>query len=100
MNRFAQWLAGVQALFLATLGGMGAEAQTPGSADDEAAWRQARSVGSAEAYRQYLELHPVGSHASEAFRSLIELTVAAEPGVIAVPAAGAGITRSLAVDMY
>jgi hypothetical protein len=100
MNRLAHWLAGVQAVLLAMLGGAAAGAQTAAPADDEAAWQQARAAGSPEAYQRYLELHPVGAYAGEAFRSIIELTVAAAPGAVPARESGAAAARSLAADMY
>jgi hypothetical protein len=59
-------------------------------------------AGTAAAYQRYLEQYPLGAHAGDAFRRMIELTV--DPNATAAPAAGpAGGDRSsrgLAVDMY
>lgn len=90
-----RWIAAVaaslRAFLIAGLAGSGAaQAQQPGNADD-AAWAAARSADTAEAYQRYLEEFPVGRHAEEAFRSLVERGVEDEIGE----------TRSLqGADMY
>lgn len=91
MRVMAALLASLRAALMATFASSGAvHAQQPADADD-AAWAAARSADSAEAYQRYLDQFPVGRHADEAFRSLIEESVGAEVG---------GGTRGLSGDMY
>lgn len=52
------------------------QAVTPAEA---AAWSSARRAGTPEAYQRYLELFPVGPHAEEAFRLLIERSFQRQP---------------------
>jgi hypothetical protein len=79
-----------------------AHAQT--GADREAAeWNTTLGIGTAAAYQRYLEHYPVGAHAGDAFRRMIELTVDPEAGHAGPGAGSAGghrSTRGLAVDMY
>ena len=72
MRWMAALLGTLRALVIAGAASTGgAHAQQPQSADD-AAWEAARSAGTASAYQRYLEEFPVGRHAEEAFRLLVE----------------------------
>jgi hypothetical protein len=78
-NRF--W-ATLRALLLAALAGSAspAPAQAPGDSE-AAAWQAAQAAGTIEAYQRYLEIYPLGPHAAEAFRSIVELSTEREqPG--------------------
>jgi hypothetical protein len=48
------------------------EAQSP---SDDIAWQTARSLGSLDAYEQYLAAYPNGAYAGAAFRCVVELSV-------------------------
>lgn len=87
MDRFQLWLRGLRTLVaLGMLGGAGGlRAQTID--DDSRAFAEARAAGTAEALQRYLEQYPLGRHAGEAFRALVELELAGDPGGIA-PEAG------------
>jgi hypothetical protein len=65
-------------------------AQQPADAD-EAAWAAAQSAGTAEACQGYLDQFPVGRHADEAFRCLVEESLDPDVG---------GATRGLSGDLY
>ena len=58
---------------------------------ETAAWNEAQSLGTAQAYERYLEAYPTGRFADEAFEALVELSLEASQG----PA-----TRGFSVDMY
>jgi hypothetical protein len=45
------------------------------SSSDDVAWQTARSLGSLDAFEQYLAAHPNGVHAGAAFRCVVELSV-------------------------
>jgi hypothetical protein len=99
----------LRALFLAAaaggasqLGGQAQAALVPGeqqqqqeliSAAEQKVWAEAQQAKTAEGYQRYLELFPAGRFAEDAFRSLIERSLAARPvqALIDVePAAGPG----------
>ncbi|MEO1016463.1 MAG: hypothetical protein AAFY56_02040 [Pseudomonadota bacterium] len=42
---------------------------------DEVAWQQAQSVGTLQAYENYLNQNPTGQFASDAFRCVVELSI-------------------------
>ena len=72
----------LRALLIAALAGSAspAPAQAPGDRE-AAAWEAAQAAGTIEAYQHYLEIYPLGPHAAEAFRSIVELSTAPEaPG--------------------
>jgi hypothetical protein len=74
--------ATLRALLVAALAGSAspAPAQAPGDSE-AAAWEAAQSADTIEAYQRYLEIYPLGPHAAEAFRSIVELsTETEEPG--------------------
>jgi opacity protein-like surface antigen len=79
-----------------------AHAQT--SADREAAeWNATVGVGTAAAYQHYLEQYPLGPHAGDAFRRMIELTIdpdATFGGPEAGPGGGISTSRGLGADLY
>jgi hypothetical protein len=49
------------------------------SAAEQRTWAEAQQRRTAEAYQRYLELFPTGQFAEEAFRSLIERSLAGRP---------------------
>jgi hypothetical protein len=74
--------ATLRALLVAALASSAspAPAQAPGDSE-AAAWEAAQSAGTIEAYQRYLEIYPLGPHAAEAFRSIVELSTETEaPG--------------------
>jgi hypothetical protein len=80
VKKLAAVFLGFRALAIAALAGSPiGHAQESQSADD-AAWAAALAAGSAEACQQYLEAFPVGLHAEEAFRCLIEGSLEVAPG--------------------
>ena len=46
---------------------------------EEAAWGEARRVGTAGAYQRYLELYPMGEHMEEAFKRIVERSLSKAP---------------------
>ncbi len=107
MKYLATLCSSLRALTIAALAGspIGAapQAQAQTSADREAAeWNATQGIGTAAAYQHYLEQFPLGPHAGDAFRRMIELTI--DPGLIGGPGEGpAGVdrtTRGLVVDLY
>ena len=77
------------------------------SPDREAAeWNAARGTGTPDAYQRYLEVYPLGRYSGDAFRCIIELTVApdAVSSCATAPEAGpdqpTSVSRGLAVDLY
>jgi len=100
--------AGLRALMIAALaggsGGAAPQAYAQSSPDREAAeWNTARGVGTAAAYQRYLEQFPVGEHAGDAFRRIIELTIdpdASFEGPAAGPGSVTHTSRGLALDLY
>jgi len=76
-------------------------AQSP---SDDVAWRTASSIGSLEAFEQYLAAYPNGAYAGAAFRCVVELSIdlprspcRIEPAAGDVAAASGG---SMFVDVY
>lgn len=74
------------------------------SSNDDVAWQTARSLGSLDAFEQYLASHPNGAHAGAAFRCVVELSVdlprspcRIEPAAGETTAAAAG---GMFVDVY
>lgn len=78
-----------------------AVAQSP---NDDVAWQTARSLGSLEAFEQYLAAYPNGAHAGAAFRCVVELSVDLPRSSCRIePAAGgmeAATTGGMFVDVY
>jgi hypothetical protein len=108
MRRLAALYASLQAVMIGWLAGGGSlpsSAQNANPADD-GAWAQAQALGTIEAYENYLGQLPVGLHASQAFRCIVELTVEATEGTcVASPSAGGdpleGAARGLSsIDVY
>lgn len=67
---FLRWVyASMRTALVATFAAGGAAAQVD---QEEADWRAALEDGTPEAFQRYLELHPVGRHASEAFSCTVE----------------------------
>jgi hypothetical protein len=82
MRRLAALYASLQAIMIGWLASGGASpsaAQSVNPADD-GAWAQAQAQGTLEAYEGYLGQFPVGLHAGQAFRCIVELTVQATEG--------------------
>ena len=91
MRLMAALLASLRAALMATFASSGTlQAQQPADAD-EAAWGAAQSAGTAEACQRYLDQFPVGRHADEAFRCLVEESLESDVG---------GTTRGLSSDLY
>jgi hypothetical protein len=70
-----------------------AERQELISAAEQKVWAEAQQAKTAEGYQRYLELFPTGQFAEDAFRSLIERSLASRPvkGLVDIePAAGPG----------
>lgn len=71
---------------------------------DDAAWRTASSIGSLEAFEQYLASHPNGAYAGAAFRCVVELSIDLPRSPCRIePAAGdetAGLGGAMFVDVY
>jgi hypothetical protein len=89
MGWIAAVLTSLRALSLAAIAGS-AQAQTLADPDDQA-WNDARQMGTADGYQQYLEQFPVGRHVEDAFRLLVEEQFESEFGP-------PGSTRG--IDMY
>lgn len=67
---FLRWVyASMRTALIASFAAGGAAAQVD---QEETDWRAACEDGSAEAFQRYLELHPVGRHAGEAFACTVE----------------------------
>lgn len=97
-------------LLLAVLAGgvAGLGGAAPAAVDPEApataetaAWSEAQRARSPEAYQRYLELFPIGPHAEEAFRLLIERSFQRRPVLRLVdvepPLAPGGVERTRVV---
>ena len=79
MSRLTTFFLSLRALVMATLAAAPAvHAQGLPSADD-AAWATAVEADTPEAYQGYLEEFPVGRHAEQAFRLVIEGQLEAPP---------------------
>lgn len=76
-------------------------AQSP---NDAVAWQTARSLGSLEAFEQYLAAYPNGAHAGAAFRCVVELSIDLPRSPCRIePAAGdvaAAVGGNMFVDVY
>lgn len=70
---------GVRALLIAAFAGGAASAQQPLD-QEEADWRAAVAEGTPAAFQRYLELHPTGPHAEEAFTCTIEAEMCGPEG--------------------
>jgi hypothetical protein len=101
MRRLAGFCAFIQAAiigWLASGGPLPSSVQSVNPADD-GAWADAQALGTIEAYEGYLRRFPIGLHADQAFRCIVELTVEATEG--ACVASEEGATRGLgSVDVY
>jgi hypothetical protein len=107
MRYLATLCSSLRALMIAALAGSpvgtATTAHAQSGAEREAAeWNSAQGLGTAAAYQRYLEQYPVGRHAGDAFRNMVELTI--DPHAVAGPGAGPGsvshTSRGLAVDLY
>jgi hypothetical protein len=76
LHRFRTMLLAVAAGGALPIGGSGHAAIEPGQQEaspaDQEAWAVAQQARTVAAYQRYLELFPVGVHAEDAFRELIE----------------------------
>lgn len=106
MERLGRLVTALRALLVASVaGGAGGALLQPGSAGaqtnrDEADWLAARADGSQRAFERYLQRHPVGRHASEAFVVVARMSAEAgwrpDPGGPTLPEPAAG--PALAAD--
>jgi hypothetical protein len=79
MDVMRSFLLGVRALLIAAFAGGGASAQQPLS-QEEADWQAALTEGTPAAFQRYLERHPTGAHAEEAFSCTIEAEMCGPDG--------------------
>ena len=83
LHRLRSMLLAVAAGGAVPLAGVAHGAVEPGQQEaspaDQAAWVQAQKTHTIAAYQRYLELYPVGVHAEEAFRRLIESSFTKAP---------------------
>lgn len=79
MNWVSAWYSRIWAVVIASLPGAGVQAQQPADAD-HAAWQAARSADTYQGYQRYLDQFPIGRHADEAFRRMIEESIDQEMG--------------------
>ncbi len=107
MKYLATLCSSLRALMIAALAGGPAGTATTAyaqsSAEREAAqWNSAQGIGTVTAYQRYLEQYPLGRHAGEAFRHIVELTI--DPDAAIAPGAGPGgasrTSRGVVVDLY
>jgi hypothetical protein len=104
MERVGQFLPVLRALLLASLAGGAAAGPAGAQAErEEADWLAARADGSHRAYERYLQRHPLGGHAGEAFAVISRMAV--DPGwspdpAVAGPEPSAGPDRSPGTDVY
>lgn len=99
MDYVKAMLLSLRALIVAYVaGGMGdAEAQ-PADRQD-VVWREALSQGTVEAFQRYLEEFPVGRHAGDAFRYIVEGSIGGA-GEIHGPVGAGPLTRGVVADIY
>ncbi len=99
MDRLGRLLTTLRAMLLASVasGAAGALPSGPVAAQtsrDEADWLAARADGSQRAFERYLQRHPLGRHASEAFVTVARMSAEAgwrpDPGGAATPEPAAG----------
>ena len=90
MDRFGRLLAALRAILLASTAAAGGHVAAGGGAAvaqetdrDEADWLAARADGSRRAFERYLQRHPLGRHAGEAFTIVARMSV--ETGWTPVP---------------
>ena len=79
MDRLGRLLTTLRALLLASVAGGAAGALPSGpvaaqTSRDEADWLAARADGSQRAFERYLQRHPLGRHASEAFVTVARMS--------------------------
>ena len=56
---------------------------------DDAAWREAQSLGTSDAFQGYLDAYPIGRHADTAFACIVAEARGADAGFCGIqPAAG------------
>ncbi|EWY35837.1 hypothetical protein N825_34050 [Skermanella stibiiresistens SB22] len=75
MDSLGRFVAYFRAILLGTIatGAVGTVRAQTGS--DELDWQAARAAGSIAAFEQYLQHHPLGRHASEAFIFVARMSV-------------------------
>lgn len=99
MDHVKALLWSVRALMLASfMGGAGlAEAQPLDR--EEQVWRQALGQGTVEGFQRYLEEFPVGRHAGDAFRYIVEGSIGGFGEAHGLLDAGP-LTRGIVADIY
>jgi hypothetical protein len=70
------------------------------SSSDDVAWQTARSLGSLDAFEQYLAAHPNGAHAGAAFRCVVELSVDLPRSPCRIESAAGETTAAAAGGMF
>lgn len=96
-----KWAALIRAQVLAVVAILGV--RDAGAVDnDSAAFDAAKSAGTREAFESYLSSYPFGKHAADAFRSIIDLDVAAALDEVGVAGEGEGVAEvsSAQIDVY
>jgi hypothetical protein len=103
MDRLGRLVTALRALLLASVAGGAAGSLPAGPATaqtnrDEADWLAARAEGSQRAFERYLQRHPLGRHASEAFVTVARMSAETgwrpDPGGAAQPEPAAGPTAA------
>lgn len=68
---------------------------------DDAAWRQAQSLGTSDAFQGYLDAYPIGRHADAAFACIVAEATGADAAFCGIePAAGPAQTDPAASVLY
>ena len=108
MDRFGRLITALRTVLLATLATGHVSGPALAQADrDEGDWLAARADGSRRAFERYLQRHPIGRHASEAFIVIARMSVepgwTPEPGEPVLPSSQTDESRSTvaqAGDVY
>jgi len=93
-------LASTRALMVAYVAGSIGSASAQTDDPEEQLWNQALERGTVEAFQRYLEEYPVGRHASEAFRYIVEGTVSGPSGDIPSLDEPGPQTSGIVADLY
>lgn len=105
MKRLTALCLSLQGILIGWLASEGSSSAQTLDPVDDGAWTQAQAQGTIQAYEGYLGQFPVGLHADQAFRCIVELTVEATAGACVTSQIGTdpleGATRGLSsVDVY
>jgi len=73
-NHSSRWRSLIAAMVGGAVSGV-APVSVAQSPSDAVAWQTARSLGSLEAFEQYLAAYPNGAYAGAAFRCVVELSI-------------------------